>query len=481
MMTSLAVAQENPDIIQKAKELHLALTGTHPLKAELYRTVDFLKAGKKLEAATYIANHDPAFYNVMVKNLVTPWTNQGGSITNELNDMSALMIGFIRDDLPFNQIFYQDTMYLFKGDALSATLTPGSALSNSLLGDTAEGNRLRFVAPDQSGFDFRFGGTVHYVQQEDWIDPFSMYGYEGSATPSMNLTARTPGQRHGILFNAFPSADRLLLKDARFPDTRYIISKFYTNSNAHFSDAAKLGLNLKDPAILFKVKQSDYLHTDERAVSGILSTREFGKAYLKAGTNRAAVSFTMKHFFCQEMDQLKDTTISDSFVRKDIARIPGGIELTYKNNCAGCHTGMDPIANAFSFHDFTGDRLVYTYNTVVAKLNRTISNDDVQIGHRVRDDRWINFWNTGLNSRLGWGETTEGYGINSLGRMYAGTKAFAPCMSKRVFEKVCLNNVRKIDDVEAQKIPELARKFETSEFNMKNLIIEASLVCKERP
>ena len=49
------------------------------------------------------AMQNPAFYNVSLKNFVTPWTNRDQTVFAPLNDYTATVIGMVRDDVPFNR------------------------------------------------------------------------------------------------------------------------------------------------------------------------------------------------------------------------------------------------------------------------------------------------------------------------------------------------------------------------------------------
>lgn len=431
----------DPDDLQKARRLHLSLTGTLPKKAQLTDTLNFLKQTKNKEAAINIINNDPNFYNTTIKNFVTPWTNQTGDSAVALNDMSAMMIGLIRDDLSFKEIFYNDMLYIYKGVFLGSVLTTD-------LRAALTGTDLEFVSTSLN-HDFP------------------------------TLLNATPEDRYADLRVAFPHSDKIVISHPTSPKIRFIISRYSTDRNAHFAEADSLSIGMENTSVFARVAQSDYLHNDPRAIAGIMSTREFGRSYLTAGTNRAAISYMMKYFMCTTMEQLKDGTISDHFVRKDIPRIPGGKESTFKNNCVTCHAGLDPLTNAFSYHDFKNERLIYSYQTVIPKLNFNISNDDVQIGHQVQDDYWANYWREGLNSKMNWGPGTEGFGIKSLGQMLASTEKFSHCMSKRVYEKVCLSNIREIGLSEKLIVDGLTKKFVDSNYNMKSLFAETVVSCKD--
>ena len=62
--------------------------------------------------AAQMAMDNKYFYNVTLKNLATPWTNRDQSVFEPLNDYTAMVIGMIRDDVPFNQLLSADFMYV---------------------------------------------------------------------------------------------------------------------------------------------------------------------------------------------------------------------------------------------------------------------------------------------------------------------------------------------------------------------------------
>ena len=54
---------------------------------------------------------DPSFYNVTLKNFITPWTNEDQTVFAPLNDYTATVIGIIRDDVDFREILSGDILY----------------------------------------------------------------------------------------------------------------------------------------------------------------------------------------------------------------------------------------------------------------------------------------------------------------------------------------------------------------------------------
>ncbi len=82
--------------------------------------------------------------------------------------------------------------------------------------------------------------------------------------------------------------------------------------------------------------------TPAQAVAGIWTTRAGAAAFFVLGTNRAQFRFTMLNYLCHDMQTVMDNTRPTDRIRQDVARSPGGDSRVFLNNCAGCHSGMDP-------------------------------------------------------------------------------------------------------------------------------------------
>ena len=67
-----------------------------------------------LAGAALMAIEDPngRFYNITLKNWWAPFTNEGENARVPLNDYTALAIGMVRDEIPFDQILYGDILYI---------------------------------------------------------------------------------------------------------------------------------------------------------------------------------------------------------------------------------------------------------------------------------------------------------------------------------------------------------------------------------
>jgi hypothetical protein len=113
--TSLAGARE------QAIKMYNRVAGVPPSKAILDEMVTLIDAGKPEEAAI-LATDDANFYNLTLKNMVTPWTNEEMNVHADLNDYSATVIGMVRDNVPFDQLLYADIMYVGDEEKMTAAL-----------------------------------------------------------------------------------------------------------------------------------------------------------------------------------------------------------------------------------------------------------------------------------------------------------------------------------------------------------------------
>ena len=126
---------------RQAHRIHVRLTGVTPTNA----TIDAMEAllvadancpagpGCGKSAAQYAINtaQNPNaryFYNVTLKNWITPWTNEEQTVFADLNDYTATAIGLIRDGGDFREILYGDVIY--RG-AAGLGLTPYSNSNNN--------------------------------------------------------------------------------------------------------------------------------------------------------------------------------------------------------------------------------------------------------------------------------------------------------------------------------------------------------------
>src|SRR5205807_10116144 len=225
--------------------------------------------------------------------------------------------------------------------------------------------------------------------------------------------------RDDVAFNTVLSADILYTSNASG------LPAPSAANNDHYAMAEANGVDLK--ATLVATTQSAAYGLPVEATSGIWTTRGGSSAFFIMGTNRAQFRFTMINYLCHDMETLMDTTRPTDRIRQDVARSPGGDSRVFLNNCVGCHSGMDPMAQAFAYYNFdaTAGQLVYTANQVQPKY--LINSANFPFGFVTPDDSWSNRWRAGANASLGWDPALPGggAGAKSLGQELASSDAFA--------------------------------------------------------
>ena len=171
-----------------------------------------------------------------------------------------------------------------------------------------------------------------------------------------------------------------------------------------------------------------------------MTTRAAAQAFFVAGTNRAMFRFTLMNHLCTDLEQVQDPTRPPDRIRQDVSRSPGGDSRVFLNNCIGCHSGMDPMAQAFAYYDYDETAGPHA-STRRAWCGRSTSTTRTRSrpGYSTPDDAWDNYWRKGRNSLLGWDGALpgKGAGAKSLGRELAHSDAFAPCQVQKVFKNVC--------------------------------------------
>ena len=125
VMSSVSVALAGPR--EQAERIHNRLAGVPPTDAVLTQMASDIQNGGASGAivAANRAMDDPHFYTVTLKNWAAPWTNRDQSVFVPLNDYITLVMGMVRDNVPFNQILTGDILYY--GNKVS---TAPSATSN---------------------------------------------------------------------------------------------------------------------------------------------------------------------------------------------------------------------------------------------------------------------------------------------------------------------------------------------------------------
>ena len=278
-----------------------------------------------------------------------------------------------------------------------------------------------------------------------------------------------------VPFNELLSADVLYVGAGNLG-----LPAYSPGNNNHYEQMERNDVDLGDPLQLVRDTQTARNGTPAAGVAGVLTTRAAAEAFFVAGTNRAMFRFTMVNHLCNDMEQVLDTTRAPDRIRQDVSRSPGGDSRVFLNNCIGCHSGMDPLAQAYAYHDYddvTG-QLVYTPGTVRPKY---FNNDTTfKYGFITPDDTWDNYWREGPNGWIGWdfGPNSpggSGTGAASMGRELANTEAFARCQVKKVFRAVCLRDPADASDV--AQIDSMTVSFRDGGYRLKQVFAESAVYC----
>ena len=246
------------------------------------------------------------------------------------------------------------------------------------------------------------------------------------------------------------------------------------NNNDHYAQLEANNINLRDE--LEPRQQSSVNNIPSGATAGVLTSRAASEAFFIAGTNRAMFRFTMINHFCADMEQLHDPALPPDRIRQDVSRSPGGDSRLFLNNCIGCHTGMDPMAQAFAYYNYdeASGALQYTAGNVQPKY---FNNDrNFPPGFRTPDDHWDNYWRKGQNSYLGFDSALPGSGdgAQSLGAELGNSQAFAACQVKKVFRAICL---REPDLPDNGKVDQIIATFRGTGYRMKQVFADTAVHC----
>ena len=101
---------------EQARRIHDRLVGVPPSDAVIDSMAEKISAGNGIGAALE-AMENPVFYNTTVREFASPWTNRERSVYVDMNDAIATVIGMVRDDIPFDQLLYEDIVYVGSANA----------------------------------------------------------------------------------------------------------------------------------------------------------------------------------------------------------------------------------------------------------------------------------------------------------------------------------------------------------------------------
>lgn len=282
------------------------------------------------------------------------------------------------------------------------------------------------------------------------------------------------------------------------------VDAYSIDNNNHYEQLEQSSADLGNPNYLVDSQQSSVTGIPAAGVAGVMTTRAAARAFFIDGTNRAMFRFTVLNHLCNDLEQYKDNELPTDRIRRDISRSPGGDSSIYLNECSACHTGLDPMSQAFAYHQYEYPseaqqpgrteeerkemgRLVYTPGLVQDKLN--INAGNFPAGFIAQNDHWVNYWRTGPNAqKIGWLPTeassaldeainpaySEGDGMAMLGKELANSNAFAYCQVKKAFQTVCLREPEQSADGAA--VESIVSAFKSG-YDMKKAFVDVAVHC----
>ncbi|HEX3915343.1 MAG TPA: hypothetical protein VHW71_17735 [Steroidobacteraceae bacterium] len=296
--------------------------------------------------------------------------------------------------------------------------------------------------------------------------------------PLNDYTATVIGMvKDNVPFNTLLSADLVYTGDGTSGEPAY--------SPANNAMYLALDTNNVDLSQHLAAKtQSALLGIPAAATAGVMTTRGAASAFFINGTNRAMFRFTMMNHLCNDLQLVMDITRPPDRIRQDVTRSPGGVSTLFLNNCIGCHSGMDPMAQAFAYYNFTGTDAtmtdttgteVYTAGQVQPKYS--INNTNFPQGFITMDDSWTNRWRAGPNYILGWNATLpgSGNGAKSLGQELESSAAFASCQVTRVFKDVCLRAPN--SNADFTQVNSMISSFQAHNYSLRQVFAEGAAYC----
>lgn len=296
--------------------------------------------------------------------------------------------------------------------------------------------------------------------------------------PLNDYTATVVGMvKDNVPFNTLLSADLVYIADSAAG-----VPAYSPSNNAMYDalDANNVDLSVH----LVSSTQSALSGIPAAATAGVMTTRGAASAFFINGTNRAMFRFTVLNHLCNDLQLVMDITRPPDRIRQDVTRSPGGVSTLFLNNCIGCHSGMDPMAQAFAFYNFnnidptttdTTGQIVYTAGQVQPKYH--INNTNFPQGYNTMDDAWENRWRTGPNYVLGWSATLpgSGNGAKSLGQEIEGSAAFSSCQVTRVFKDVCLRAPNSPADF--TQVNSMISSFQSHNYSLRQVFAEGAAYC----
>lgn len=362
-----------------------------------------------------------------------------------------------------------------------AGVPPTETVLDAMTNDITSGNALaaanRAIETD----------SFYSVNLKNWVTPWT--NEEQTVFEPLNdYTATVVGIiRDELDFRQILSGDIIYVGDGNLG-----LPGYSNSNNAHYEALENQRLSLRTS--LVQANQSDITGLPSDATAGVVTSRAGARAFFSAGTNRAMFRFTLMNHMCTDLEPLMDSSRAPDRIRRDVTRSPGGDSRIFLNNCISCHAGMDPLAQAYAYYDYSYDpnndpsgangQLVYNSEGQTDPISGTrvtqkhlINAESFPTGFVIPDDRWDNYWRAGPNANIGWSEALSGsgQGAKSMGEELANSEAFANCQVEKVFEQVCLR--APVDGNDRAQVAAMTATFKNSGYNLKEVFAESAVYC----
>jgi hypothetical protein len=289
--------------------------------------------------------------------------------------------------------------------------------------------------------------------------------------PLNDYTATVVGMvRDDVPFNQLLSADLVYVANASLGLPAYSVGN---NDMYQAMDDNNIDLSQG----LVSARQSAVSGLPSAAIAGVMTTRGAASAFFIKGTNRAMFRFTMMNHLCSDLQTIMDTTRPPDRIRQDVTRSPGGDSSLFLNNCIGCHSGMDPMAQAFAYYNFDDTAMTTSYTPGQVQPKYFINSTNFPQGFSTPDDSWSNRWRSGPNAVLGWSPALpgSGNGASSLGVELASSAAFSSCQVTRVFKYVCLRPPSTPAD--NTQVTAMIASFQGHNYSLRQVFAESAAYC----
>jgi len=351
-----------------------------------------------------------------------------------------------------------------------AGVPPSASELQQMSADISNGNAMGAAAVATNSPNF------YNTVLKNWAMPWTNRD-ETVFAPLNDYVATVIGMvRDNVPFNTALSADILYMSNA--PG---LPAPSNANNN-HYATAEANNVDLQ--STLVQTTQSGTYGIPSAATAGLITTRASASSFFILGTNRAMFRFTLIAHLCNDMPQVSDITRPPDRIRQDVSRSPGGDSQTFLNTCIGCHSGMDPMAQAFAYYNFVGTvvgdglntgSLQYTPGQVQPKYHINATN--FPQGFVTPDDSWTNHWRQGPNQILGWSASLpgSGSGAKSLGQELENSTAFAACQVQKVFQAVCYRPPTTAADF--TQAAQMQSDFASGGYSLKQMFQEAGVYC----